>query len=116
MGIGVIKMILFETRRTYIREFQAQDIDLFMEYRNNQEWMIYQGFKDKSKEEYESALLVDTDINKGNQFAIINKELGELIGDIYLKKEHNTFWIGYTINPRYKRQGIAYEVIQTLIR
>ena len=44
--------MIFETKRLIIRAFQEQDMDQFMEYRNNLEWMQYQGFKDKSKDEY----------------------------------------------------------------
>lgn len=34
------------TRRCIIRDFKASDIDSFMEYRNNMDWMRYQGLID----------------------------------------------------------------------
>ena len=104
-----------ETERCLIRRFEDKDIDDFMAYRNNEKWMQYQGFKGLTKEEYKSALLVEPNIQAGAQLAIISKESKRLIGDIYLKQEDNSFWLGYTINPACSRQGFVFEAVNGII-
>ncbi len=106
---------LFKTTRCVVREFLSKDIERIMEYRNNLEWMKYQGFKDKSMNEYKKVLLVPFDIDKGSQLAITLLDTDELIGDLYLKKEINDIFIGYTINPKHSRKGYVYEVVNKLI-
>ena len=104
-----------ETNRCLIRYFESKDIDDFITYRNNEKWMQYQGFKGLTKQEYNKALLGETDMQSGIQLAIINKVSERLVGDIYLKQEENTFWLGYTINPANARQGYAYEAVSGII-
>ena len=111
----LLELNLLKTKRFNIRPFKQSDIDDFMEYRNDMEWMKYQGFKGLSKEEYEDALLKDVSLEKGMQLVIINKSDDRLIGDLYVRKENETFWIGYTINPKYAKKGYAYEAINGLI-
>ncbi len=103
------------TSRCLIRDFTADDINSFMDYRNNADWMRYQGFKCQTKETYEAQLLTNVRMDNGMQFAIINSATKQLLGDIYLKKEDRTFWLGYTIHPSYARQGYASEVVTAVI-
>ncbi len=109
-------MIKIITNRCLIRPFKSKDIDSFMLYRNDEEWMKYQGFKGLSKEAYESALLKDGSLNEGLQLSITNRYTDELIGDVYLLKENDDFWMGYTISPRVARQGYAYEVSEGVLK
>ncbi len=46
-----------DTVRCNIRPFLVEDIDAFMAYRNDMDWMKYQGFKGLTKQEYTKALL-----------------------------------------------------------
>lgn len=108
-------MIRIETERCKIRNFVEKDIEDFILYRNNESWMQYQGFKGLSREEYEIALLKDSSLEEGIQLAIVSKLNDRLIGDFYLNKCDNEYWIGYTINPLYARQGYAYEVAKGVI-
>ena len=78
-------------------------------------WMQYQGFKGLTRQEYRKKLLGDSTMEEGLQLAIINKNSASLIGDIYLRKETDIFWIGYTINPSNARQGYAYEAVNGII-
>ena len=78
--------ILFKTSRCLIRTFEEKDIDNFIEYRNNMEWMKHQGFKGLSKKEYREKLLVPFNIEKGSQLVIANKETDSLMGDLYVSK------------------------------
>ena len=107
--------IPFETERCRIRPFEESDIEAFMLYRNNLEWMRYQGFKGKKYLEYKAALLMKPKFQDGVQLAVVGKQTGELIGDLYLKLEKNTGWIGYTIAPQFARQGFAFEVVTQLL-
>ena len=107
--------IPFETQRCRIRPFEEGDIEAFMSYRNNLDWMQYQGFKGKKYLEYKAALLMQPNFSNGVQLAVVLRQTGELLGDLYLKLEKNTAWIGYTIAPQFARQGFAFEVVTRLL-
>lgn len=101
--------MLIETGRCLIRNFEEKDIDEFMSYRNDEFWMRYQGFKGLTKQEYKKVLLKEFVLHEGAQLAIVLKDSGCMIGDIYLKQEDNSLWFGYTISPIHARKGYAYE-------
>ncbi|ORX93337.1 acyl-CoA N-acyltransferase [Basidiobolus meristosporus CBS 931.73] len=104
------------TERCFIRPFKERDIDDFMVYRNDMDWMKYQGFKGLSKEEYRKELLPDHSLQDGRQLAIVSNKTDAVIGDIFLKQEEDSvFWIGYTIHPSSARQGYAYEAVLGVI-
>ncbi|HSJ37327.1 MAG TPA: GNAT family N-acetyltransferase [Planococcus sp. (in: firmicutes)] len=107
--------VIFESERCYVRRFAESDLDDFVVYRNNAEWMKFQYFKGLSREEYEEILLKEASVESGAQFAIIRKSDQSLVGDVFIKKEDDTFWIGYTVSPSFKRQGYAYEITQAMI-
>lgn len=107
--------IPFETQRCRIRPFEEGDIEAFMSYRNNLDWMRFQSFKGKKYLEYKAALLMQPNFNNGVQLAVVLRQTGELLGDLYLKLEKNTAWIGYTIAPQFARQGFAFEVVSQLL-
>ncbi|WP_422485706.1 GNAT family N-acetyltransferase [Gudongella sp. DL1XJH-153] len=109
------KKFIFQSERCYVRSFVEYDLDDFLSYRNNLEWMKFQGFKGLSRKEYEEALLKKPSFEKGAQFAILRKVDQHLIGDVFIKMEDDTFWIGYTVSPLYKRQGYAYEIAKSMI-
>lgn len=106
---------IFESESCYIRPFIESDLDAFITYRNNPEWMEFQYFKGLAREEYEEILIREPSVENGAQFAIIRKTDGALIGDVFVKKEDEACWIGYTINPIFKRQGYAHETIKAMI-
>lgn len=106
---------LFTSERCCVRPFHADDLIDFMSYRNNLEWMKHQYFKGRSKKEYEEALLKEPVLESGAQLAVVRIADQKLLGDIYVKKEADTFWIGYTVSPAFKRQGYAYEIVRSLI-
>lgn len=106
---------MIETDRCILRCFEEKDLDLFMNYRNNEDWMKYQGFKNLTKDEYRKALLVPLNIENGVQLAIANKSTENLLGDLYFLKKEKTISIGYTINPIYSRKGYISEVLKVLL-
>jgi RimJ/RimL family protein N-acetyltransferase len=104
-----------DTIRCNIRPFKAEDIDAFMAYRNDMDWMKYQGFKGLTKQEYTKVLLGNRSLTDGIQLAVICRQTNTLIGDLYLKQEGVTCWIGYTITPLKARHGYVYEAVSALI-
>lgn len=108
--------VIFESERCYTRRFTESDLDDFVTYRNNSEWMKYQYFKGLSREEYKENLLKHQLVESWAQLAIIRKADQTLLGDVYIKKEDDTFWIGYTVSPSFKRQAYAYEILQAMIQ
>lgn len=107
--------ILLETKRLRLRWFEEKDLDIFMEYRNNEKWMLHQTFKGKTKEEYRSVLLTPFYINQGSQLAVCSKETDEIIGDIYIEKNECELFIGYTVHPNHARKGYIFEIIKSYI-
>lgn len=103
------------TERCLIRKFKEQDIPDFMVYRNDMDWMKYQGFKGLTAQQYRAALLSHHTFQDGVQLAVIHKESNKLIGDIYLKQESDAFLIGYSICRTMACQGYAYEVAYAVI-
>lgn len=106
---------MVKTDRCILRRFEEKDLDSFMTYRNNEEWMKYQSFKNLTKEEYRKILLVPLNVEKGVQLAVADKTTDNLLGDLYLVKKEKTITIGYTINPIYSRKGYISEVLKTLL-
>lgn len=104
------------TERCQVRPFQLRDIEAFMTYRNDLDWMRYQGFKGLSYEAYISTLLDEFDLTTGGQLAIIHRASDTLIGDLYVLQVGTSYWIGFAISPTYARQGYAQEVVSELIR
>lgn len=105
------------TKRCLIRPFIEQDLDDFMVYRNDPDWMRYQSFKGLTREAYRESLLPERPLEKGRQLAIIDMALNRLVGDLYIRLDTDLdcYWIGYTISPALARQGYAYETVSALI-
>lgn len=106
---------MIETKRCLIRPFIEQDLDDFMAYRNNPEWMRFQSFKGLTREAYREALLPEHPIEQGRQLAIVDKTLNHLIGDLYIRLDADCYWVGYTISPTFARQGYTIETVSALI-
>lgn len=109
------KTTMITTTRCLIRPFEPRDIESFMVYRNDLDWMKHQSFKGLTREEYENVLLGEQSFLQGTQLAIVDQTTDELIGDVYIQQEDSTYWIGYTITPTRARQGYAFEVMSGLI-
>ncbi len=77
---------LFQTERCEIRPFHERDLEPFMAYRNDLDWMRYQGFKGRTREEYACVLLSPSEVEKGAQFALTDRE-DRLMGDLYVREE-----------------------------
>mgnify|MGYP002510058570 CR=1 FL=1 len=106
---------VIQTERCILRRFQESDLAGFMAYRNNPDWMQYQGFCCRPEVEYRQVLLSPPSPEKGIQLAICRKETGCLIGDVYLQKDGADYWIGYTISPAFARRGFGFEAVSGLL-
>lgn len=104
-----------QTTRCVIRPFLENDLDAFTACRNDMDWMQYQGFKGRTRQEYADAVLGERALRHGAQFAIACRHTNALIGDIYLRQEETSYWIGYTIHRTHARQGYAYEAVSAVI-
>lgn len=108
--------MLIKTERCAVRRFEEEDLDRFMEYRNDEGWMLYQGFKGLTRQAYAKHLLGEgASLAKGMQYAIVLSATNRLIGDLYLKQEGCFFWVGYSVHPAYARQGYIFEVLSALV-
>jgi ribosomal-protein-alanine N-acetyltransferase len=92
-----------------------KDLQSFMSYRNNEQWMKNQSYKDLPEDEYRKTLLADVGFETGINLAIIKENSEKLIGDLYLKKENGIFWIGCTIHPNFARMGYAQQALTGLL-
>jgi ribosomal-protein-alanine N-acetyltransferase len=105
-----------ETERLLLRHFLGSDLDAFLIYRNDEDWMRYQGFKGLTREAYRRVLLAPPDEDAGFQLAMVRKSDGRLAGDVYLRREGTTLWLGYTVSPALARRGYAREAAEGVAR
>ena len=73
-------------------------------------------FQKQEKAAYIKELLHTKSFSEGKNLAVVHTLDDRLIGDIYLKKEADFFWIGYTIHPQESQKGYGSEVIQATIQ
>ncbi|NCB41278.1 MAG: N-acetyltransferase [Clostridia bacterium] len=104
------------TERCRIRQFKPKDIEAFISYRNDMNWMQYQMFKGLTRKEYENFLLKHHFPEDGIQLAVVDRYTDKLLGDVYIRRQNHSFWIGYTIHPTYAQQGFMREVVFSLVR
>ena len=102
---------ILKTKRLILREFEEKDLDGFMIYRNNSDWMKFQNFKNLDKNAFRSKLLKPLNFDKGSQLVFSRKEDNSIIGDIFVMREGENVYLGYTINPEYSRRGFVSEIV-----
>jgi len=111
----IIGPLILSTERCVVRPLTDDDIDELMAYRNDLDWMRYQGLKGLTREEWVQQLLSSKNVDDGLQLAVVSRLSGHLIGDLYMRCDADTCWIGYTVAPEYARQGYATEAVTALI-
>jgi RimJ/RimL family protein N-acetyltransferase len=113
-----------ETERIGLRTFDARDLTLFLEYRNDEEIARLQGWEtpytvDEAYEFFEDLANIPPGTpGEWHQFAIVDKATGATVGDVGLHvraADPSTADVGYTIARRYQRQGYASEAVATII-
>lgn len=112
-------MIFFETERLLLRNVIIEDADIMFDYRNNEvcaryqrgQTKTYEGIKDLVERRKEDRISTESPF----MIAVALKDTNEMIGEIVVMPNENTFSLGYTFSYKYHRQGYAFEALTVLI-
>lgn len=112
-------MIFEETERLHLRNVMPEDVDVMFDYRNNEicsryqrgQTQTYEGIEDLVKRRKEDKISTETPF----LIAVALKDTNEMIGEIVVMPNENTFSLGYTFSYKYHRQGYAFEALCVLI-
>ena len=112
-------MIFLETERLCLRNVMPNDVDVMFDYRNNEVCSRYQRGQTKEYEGIEDLVQrrKDDKISTESPFmiAVALNDTNEMIGEIVVMPNENTFSLGYTFSYRFHRQGYAFEALTILI-
>ena len=112
-------MIFLETNRLVLRNVAAKDADIIFDYRNNEVCARYQRGQTKSYEGI--CALVEKrkhdcmGLESPYFIAVALKDTDELIGEIVVMPNEETFSLGYTFHYAHHRKGYAFEALSCLI-
>lgn len=112
-------MIFFETKRLLLRNVITEDADVMFDYRNNEicsryqrgQTKTYEGIVDLVQRRKEDKISAESPF----MIAVALKDTNEMIGEIVVMPNENTFSLGYTFSYKYHRQGYAFEALTVLI-
>lgn len=112
-------MIFFETERLLLRNVIANDVNIMFDYRNNEicsryqrgQTKTYNGIEDLVRQRKEDKISTESPF----LLAVALKDTNEMIGEIVVIPNENTFSLGYTFSYKYHRQGYAFEALIILI-
>ena len=111
-------MIFLETNRLILRNVAPKDAETIFDYRNNETCARYQ--REQTKDYEGICALVK---NRANDcmgidapyfIAVARKETDELIGEIVVMPNEETFSLGYTFHYAHHRKGYAFEALSAL--
>lgn len=110
------------TERLILRPITFEDKQAILDYRPDEEANKYQGWIPNTLEDIEEFIgkLSQKPNLPGSwfQMAIIEKESGELIGDLgiqFLQNDNQQVELGYTLNKNYQGKGYATEALKAVI-
>ena len=111
-------MIFLETQRLTLRNVAAKDAPIIFDYRNNEICARYQRGQTKDyggicalvKKREADCMGVDAPYF----VAVALKETDELVGEIVVMPNENTFSLGYTFHYAHHRKGYAFEALSAL--
>lgn len=112
-------MIFLETKRLLLRNVTADDVDAMFDYRNNEmcsryqrgQTKAYRGIEELVQRRKEDRISAEAPF----MLAAALKDTNEMIGEIVVMPNENTFSLGYTFSYKYHRQGYAFEALALLI-
>lgn len=108
-------MILYETDRLVIRNYQERDIIDYFEYMSLESTALHEDFEPYSLEECEKA--VKARLTNDFYWAVELKRNAKMIGDVSFRKtEYETYWIAYDFNERFRKMGYATEACRILTK
>lgn len=110
--------MFIQAPRLILRRFQLKDLSQLHFYRNDPLCAKYQEWEDTTLDELNLFIqknrtrsLEDQQI----QIALATKANDQLIGDIFVAKKGRTITLGFTISPRFQRQGYMFEALTAFI-
>ena len=111
-------MVFLETQRLTLRNVAPRDADVMFDYRNHEVCARYQRGQTKDYagireliEKRKSDLL---STESPALIAVSLKDTDELIGEIVVMPNEDTFSLGYTFSYRHHRRGYAFEALSAL--
>ena len=112
-------MILIETERLRLRNVTSSDVDIMFDYRNNEICARYQRGQTKTLEGIKDLVLRrmndEISIEEPFMIAVALKDTNEILGEIVVMPNENTFSLGYTFSYKHHRKGFAFEALTALI-
>ena len=112
-------MIFLETRRLHLRNVMPKDAAIMYDYRNNEICARYQRGQTQDLAGIEALIEKRKDGVISSKepclLAVALKETDEMIGEIVVMPNEDTFSFGYTFSPMHHRKGYAYEVLSALL-
>ena len=107
--------MILETDRLILRRYHQEDLQDLYEYLSDEEVVKYEPYRAMDMEETIREL--DVRIASGEMIAVVLKENGKLIGNLYLsQRDFDSLELGYVFNKHYWRQGYAKESCKALIQ
>lgn len=112
-------MVILETDRLILRNVKAEDAVEMHEYRNHSLCSKFQRGQTKDLSGIQTLIhnhssdMLSTD--RPCLLAVAQKETNEIVGEIVVMPNEETFSLGYTISYKHHRKGYAFEALSTLI-
>ena len=111
-------MVFLETQRLTLRNVAPRDADVMFDYRNHEVCARYQ--RGQTKDYAGIQELIEK--RKGDLLSTENpaliavslRDTDELIGEIVVMPNEDTFSLGYTFSYRHHRRGYAFEALSAL--
>lgn len=112
-------MVFLETQRLHLRNVMPKDATIMHDYRNNEICARYQRGQTKDLAGIKALIEKHKDGVLSTQeaclLAVALKETDELVGEIVVMPNEDTFSLGYTFSYQHHRKGYAFEALSSLI-
>lgn len=112
-------MIFLQTDRLILRNVEEGDEAVMFDYRNDPRCARYQRGQKRARhhiQELISRRKQDVLSDSANcMIALALRDTGEMVGEIVVMPQENTFSLGYTIHYAHHRKGYAFEGLSALI-
>lgn len=112
-------MIIIKTHRLILRNLRDTDAAVMYDYRNNEVCARYQRGQTKDLPGIQKLVMdrAGDTITTEHPFmiAVATRECDELVGEIVVMPNENTFTLGYTFSYQHHRKGYAFEALSALI-
>lgn len=115
--------MIFETECTRVRNLNEDDIEKMVCYRRDERCNKFQRYEDFSYEYMRNfiekyACSIFLSLEDEQHYAITLKDDASIVGDfsVFYTESDNCFTLGITIAPEVQRKGIAYEVLDSIVK